>query len=39
MCIGIDDFHIRFNTTGRVGALLKVHETRPCVPALSMPAS
>jgi MOSC domain-containing protein YiiM len=24
--IGIDNFHIRFNTTGRVGAMLKVHE-------------
>lgn len=26
MRIGIDNFHIRFNTTGRVGAMLKVHE-------------
>ena len=24
--IGIDNFHIRFNTSGRVGAMLKVHE-------------
>jgi len=27
MRIGIDNFHIRFNTTGRVGAMLKVHES------------
>jgi MOSC domain-containing protein YiiM len=27
--IGIDNFHIRFNTTGRVGAMLKVHEPGP----------
>ena len=26
MRIGIDNFHIRFNTVGRVGAMLKVHE-------------
>jgi MOSC domain-containing protein YiiM len=26
MRIGIDNFHIRFNATGRVGAMLKVHE-------------
>jgi MOSC domain-containing protein YiiM len=26
MRIGIDDFHIRFNTTGLVGAMLKVRE-------------
>jgi MOSC domain-containing protein YiiM len=26
MRIGIEKFHIRFNTTGRVGAMLKVHE-------------
>jgi MOSC domain-containing protein YiiM len=26
MRIGIDNFHIRFNSTGRVGAMLKVHE-------------
>jgi MOSC domain-containing protein YiiM len=26
MRIGIGNFHIRFNTTGRVGAMLKVHE-------------
>jgi MOSC domain-containing protein YiiM len=26
MRIGIDNFHIRFNTTGRVGAMLKVRE-------------
>jgi MOSC domain-containing protein YiiM len=29
MRIGIDNFHIRFNTTGRVGAMLKVHEPGP----------
>jgi MOSC domain-containing protein YiiM len=26
MHFGIDNFHIRFNTIGRVGAMLKVHE-------------
>jgi MOSC domain-containing protein YiiM len=26
MRVGIDNFHIRFNTSGRVGAMLKVHE-------------
>jgi MOSC domain-containing protein YiiM len=26
MRVGIDNFHIRFNASGRVGALLKVHE-------------
>lgn len=26
MRIGIDNFHIRFNAAGRVGAMLKVHE-------------
>jgi MOSC domain-containing protein YiiM len=26
MRIGIENFHIRFNTAGRVGAMLKVHE-------------
>jgi MOSC domain-containing protein YiiM len=26
MRVGLDNFHIRFNATGRVGAMLKVHE-------------